>query len=175
MARVYAGLMGGENTGRTENPVWAKPVQSWRVLVCSMKTPTKRYHPSLTFAIGVLLASLPAAYSAESEATPPTMPEARRERMEKGADRMAAALNLTDDQRGRFKAINEQEKAELKTLRGDTTLSEDGRRAKAGEVHKKYKDQRDALLTPEQKTKADKMRERMEKRRDRDGDKPADK
>ena len=134
-----------------------------------MNTPTKRYHPSLIFAIGALLAALPATYAEE---TPAPAGETRREKMEKGGERMADALGLSDDQRAKFKVINEQERAELKTLRSDTTLSEDARRAKAGEVHKKYKDQRDALLTPEQKVKADKMHERMEKRRDKDGDKP---
>lgn len=135
-----------------------------------MNTPTKRYHPSLIFAIGALLASLPATYAEETAAP---AGETRREKMEKAGDRMADALGLTDDQRAKFKAINEQEKAEMKALRDNTGLSGEDRRAKAGEVHKKFKDQRDALLTPEQKAKADKMRERMEKRRDKDGDKPA--
>ena len=143
-----------------------------------MNTPTKRYHPSLTFAIGVLLASLPAAYAADSEATPPTTPEARREKMEKGAERMADALGLTDDQKTKFKAINQQEKSEMETLKANTALSKEDRHAQAEAIHQKYRGQRDALLTPEQKVKADKMRERMEKRRERhekDGDAPVQK
>lgn len=143
-----------------------------------MNTPTKRYHPSLTFAIGVLLATLPAAYSAESEATPPTTPEARREKMEKGADRMADALGLSDDQRTKIKAINQQEKAELDALKGNTSLSKEEHHAKADTIRKNYRDQRQAIMTPEQRAKSDKMRERMEKRHERrakDGDKPGDK
>ncbi len=95
--------------------------------------------------------------------------------MEKAGDRLAEALGLTDDQKAKWKAINEQEKAEMDTLKGNTALSKDDRRAKAMDIHKKYKDQRDAVLTPEQKAKADKMRERGEKRREEhhDGDKPA--
>ena len=139
-----------------------------------MNTPTKRYHPSLIFAIGALLAALPATYAEE---TPAPAGETRREKMEKGGERMADALGLSDDQRAKFKVINEQEKTELKTLRSDPTLSDEDRRAKAGELHKKYRDQRDALLTPEQKAKADKMHERMEKRRgdrhEKDGNKSA--
>lgn len=143
-----------------------------------MNTPTKRYHPSLTFAIGMMLASLPAAF-AEAEAAPPS-PEARRERMEKAGDRLAEELGLSDDQKTKWKAIGAQEKSELDALRKDTTLAKEDRRAKAGEIRKKYKAQRDALLTPEQKAKADKFRERMEKRmerregHDKDGAKPAD-
>jgi Spy/CpxP family protein refolding chaperone len=144
-----------------------------------MKPPTKCYRPSLTFAIGVLLASLPAAYAAESEATP--SPETRRERMEKGGDRLTEELGLTNDQKTKWKAIGEQERSEMETLRNDSSVAKEDRRAKAGEIHQKYKEQRDALLTPEQKTKADKFRERMEKRmerregrKDKAGDKPAD-
>jgi Spy/CpxP family protein refolding chaperone len=144
-----------------------------------MNTPTKRYHPSLTFAIGVMLASLPAAYAADSEATP--SPETRRERMEKGGDRLAEELGLSDDQKAKWKAIGEQEKSEMETLRNDGSVAKEDRRAKAGEIRQKYKAQRDALLTPEQKTKADKIHERMEKRmerregrKDKDGAKPAD-
>jgi Spy/CpxP family protein refolding chaperone len=144
-----------------------------------MNTPTKRYRPSLTFAIGVMLASLPAAFAVDSEATP--SPETRRERMEKAGDRLADELGLSDDQKTKWKAIGEQEKAEIDTLRKDTSVAKEDRRAKAGEIHQKYKAQRDALLTPEQKTKADKMRERMGKwqerregRKDKNGDKPAE-
>ncbi len=139
-----------------------------------MNTPTKRYHPSLTFAIGVMLASLPAAFA---ESTSPA-PEARRERLEKAGDRLADELGLSDDQKAKWKAIGQQEKSELDALRDNTALARDDRRAKAGEIHRKYKEQRDALLTPEQRAKAEKMRERMEKRREerreKDGDKPAD-
>jgi Spy/CpxP family protein refolding chaperone len=139
-------------------------------LPVDMNTPTKRYRPSLMFAIGALLAGLPAAYAEETAAP---AGETRREKMEKGGDRLADALGLSDDQRAKFKVINEQERAELKTLRSDTTLSDEDRRAKAGGVRQKFKDQRDALLTPEQKAKADKMHARMEKRRDKDGGQPA--
>lgn len=127
-----------------------------------MKTPTKRYHPSLLFAVGALLASLPAAYAGDD-----AKPEGRQERMERGGDRLADALNLNDDQRAKFKAIGQQEKAELDALRDNTAVAKEDRRAKAGEIHQKYKAQRDALLTPEQKAKADKMRDRFEERRER--------
>ncbi len=143
-----------------------------------MNTPTKSYRPSLTLAIGLMLAALPATYAADESATPPPSPEARRERMEKAADRMAEELGLTDDQKTKWKAIGAQEKSELDALRSDTSVAREDRRAKVGEIRQKYKAQRDALLTPEQKDKADKFRERMEKRmahrRDKDGDKPAD-
>ena len=136
-----------------------------------MKTSSKRLLAGLAVVAGALVLALPVVRAAD-ESAPPS-PEARREKMEKGGDRLADALGLSDDQRAKFKVINEQERAELKTLRGDTTLSDEDRRAKAGEVRQKFKDQRDALLTPEQKAKADKMHARMEKRRDKDGDQPA--
>jgi len=116
---------------------------------------------SLIFAAGALLASLPAAYAGDD-----AKPGSRPARMEKRQDRIADALNLTEDQRAKFKAISQQEKSELDALRENASARDD-RRAKADEIHQKYKAQRDALLTPEQKAKADKMRDRFEDRRER--------
>jgi Spy/CpxP family protein refolding chaperone len=140
-----------------------------------MTIPTRRYRPTLAFAIATLLASLPAAYAAE-DSTP--APETRKERIKEGADRMADKLGLTDDQRAKIKALNQQEKAELDTLRADKALAKEDRHAKAEAVRAKYREQRQALMTPEQRAKADKMHERMKERRERHGDrdeKPGDK
>lgn len=133
-----------------------------------MNLPTRRYRPTFAFAIATLLASLPAAYAEDSAPAP----ETRRERLKEGGDRLADKLGLTDDQRAKFKVINQQEKAELDTLRADKSLSKDDRHAKAEAVRAKYREQRQALMTPEQRAKADKMHERMKERRERraDGD-----
>ncbi len=137
------------------------------------ENPRETLSPEPHFILGALLAALPAAYAADEPAAPPS-PEARRERMEKAADRMTDELGLNDDQKAKWKTIGQQERAELKTLHDNAALSQEDRRAQAGEIHKKFKDQRDALLTPDQKAKADKMRERFEKRqehREKAGDK----
>jgi Spy/CpxP family protein refolding chaperone len=121
----------------------------------------------LTFA--ALLAALPTLGVAEE-----TAPSARREKMREGAGRLADELNLTDDQRAKMKPLFEQERAELEALKADTSLAKEERRAKARAVHRKYRDLRDALLTPEQRAKAEKLRENFGKRRGEPGDKPAD-
>ena len=142
-----------------------------------MKTSLKSFHSSLVIALGALLATLPAAYAVDTAApSAPPSPEARHERMEKAGDHMAEELGLTDDQKAKWKALGAQEKSELDALRADPSVAKEDRRAKAGEIHKKYRAQREAILTPEQKSKADKMHERMEKRleerHEKGGDKP---
>lgn len=144
------------------SPGFAKPTGRSRVSVLNMKTPTKRYHPSLIFAIGALLAGLPAARAAD--ATAPATPDAHPQRREEMGDRMADELGLSADQRAQMKTIAAQEKSERDALKADTTLSPEDRRAKGMALRKKYRDQRQAVLTPEQRTKADAMREKREKR-----------
>lgn len=119
----------------------------------------------------MLLASVPVVQAANETRPEGPPPGERRERMEKGGERLAEALGLNEDQKLKMKAIGEQERAEMQALRDDTALSKEDRRAKAQSIHQKYKAQRDAILTPEQKVKAEqfreKGRERMEKRQER--------
>ncbi len=133
-----------------------------------MKRPTRSYHPGLILTFAALLAALPTLGRAEG-----TAPATRREKMQDGADRLADELGLSDEQRAKLKPLFEQERAELDVVRSDTTLAKEDRRAKAAAIHRKYRDLRDAVLTPEQKAKAAKLRENMGKRRD--GEKSADK
>lgn len=156
-----------ENFRRKKNAV-AKPGGGRCVSACNMKRPTRRYHPGLILSFAALLAALPAISRADAAA-----PASRREKMQEGADRLADELGLSDDQRAKMKPLFEQERAEIDALRAAPSVAKEDRRAKAGAIHKKYRDLRDALLTPEQKAKADKLREHAGKRRD--GEKPADK
>jgi len=85
-------------------------------------------------------------------------------------DRMAEELGLTADQKARMKELNQQEKAELDALRGDTATAKEDKRARFEAIRKSYMDKRQAIMTPEQREKARQMREnmrdKMEKRRD---------
>ena len=135
-----------------------------------MKRPSPSYRSGTILALAALLAAVPTFVRADE---PP--PEARREKMKEGAQRMADELGMTADQREKWKSYAEQERAELDALKADTAVAKEARRAKAGEIHKKYRDLRQAVLTPEQRVKADQMRERMEKHRAEHGEKPADK
>ncbi len=122
-------------------------------------------------ALGALLfATSPILRAADDRPDGPP-PGERRERM---AERMAEKLGLSEDQKARMKAIGDQERAEIEALHNDTSLSKDDRRAKGKAIHEKYKAQRDAVLTPEQRAKADKMREHMKERRERREDRRED-
>src|SRR3954468_13491196 len=131
-----------------------------------MKTKARRYHPGLILSFAALLASLPALALAEE----PTSPPPSEHRRERGPDleRLATELGLTDDQKAKMKGLMEQERAEMDALRADTSVAKEDKRAKGGEIRKKYRDLRDAILTPEQKAK---MKEMMEKRRAEHADK----
>jgi Spy/CpxP family protein refolding chaperone len=139
-----------------------------------MKTKPRRYHPGLILSFAALLSALPALVIAEDAAPAPPPPEHRRER---GPDleRIAAELGLNDDQKAKMKALLEQERTEMESLKADASVAKEDKRAKGMEIHKKYRDLRDAVLTPEQRAKQKAM---MEKRRAEHGDKggppPAD-
>src|SRR5258708_7374169 len=68
-------------------------------------------------------------------------------------------LGLTDDQKAKIKPIVQDEMAQMKAIRDDTTLDQDQRRAKFMEIMKKINDQIRPILTPEQQEKLDKMKE----------------
>jgi Spy/CpxP family protein refolding chaperone len=135
-----------------------------------MKRLSPSYRPGVVLTLAALLAAVPSIVRADEAA-----PEARRERMQEGAQRMADELGLTADQREKWKSYTAQERAELAALKADTTVAKESRRAKAGEIHQKFRDLRQGVLTPEQRVKADQMRERMEKYRGEHVGKPADK
>lgn len=118
----------------------------------------------LILALGATFTAMPALRAADG--TPPPAGE-RREHMKEAGDRMGDELGLTADQKAKFKAITQQEKAELDALKADTSVSKEDRRAKAQAIRKKYQEQRQALMTPEQRAKADKMRDGMENRREK--------
>jgi Spy/CpxP family protein refolding chaperone len=136
----------------------------------TMKSPSPSYRPGMILTLAALLAAVPAFVRADEPA-----PEARHEKVKEGAQRIADELGMTADQRAKWKSYAEQERAELDALKADTTVAKEARRAKAGEIRKKYRDLQRAVLTPEQRAKDDQMREHMEKHRAEHGEKPADK
>jgi Spy/CpxP family protein refolding chaperone len=64
--------------------------------------------------------------------------------------KMSSELNLTDDQKNQLRPIMQDEVNKLKTLRGDSSLSPDQKKAKLTEIHQSLKSQMRAILTPEQ-------------------------
>ncbi len=80
-------------------------------------------------------------------------------------------LNLTKDQQDKVKAIQDKQRAEMETIR-NSSLSREEQRTKMMDMRKKYNEEIEAILTPEQKekykAKQKEMQEQMQQRR-RDG------
>ena len=89
---------------------------------------------------------------------PPPPPGDRRQEMRDNEKRMEKELNLTSDQQIQVEAIHKQTAEAMKALRNDTSLTDDQRRAKGRELRKSTEEQVDAILTPEQRTKAKELR-----------------
>ncbi len=76
-------------------------------------------------------------------------------------DRMAKELGLSDDQKAKMKVLGQAERAEMEALRDQSSKLRDEQRAKFESIHKGYMEKRQAIMTPEQREKAGKMREQM--------------
>jgi Spy/CpxP family protein refolding chaperone len=73
-------------------------------------------------------------------------------------------LNLTPDQQARLKSIHEDERKEMQTLKSNTSLTADQLKEQRKELHKKYHDQMQSVLTPAQKDQLKKLQsQRKEK------------
>lgn len=95
---------------------------------------------------------------------------------ERRAQHMAEALGLSADQQAKIKAIHEQERAQIEALRADQSLSREQKMEKRKALRESTVQQVDAVLTPEQRPKAqamrEKARERMKEHGDRKGHRP---
>lgn len=81
-----------------------------------------------------------------------------------GHEMMAKQLNLTADQKAQMKTIHENQRKEMEALKNNKSLSADQVQAQRKELHKKYRDQMQSLLTPEQRDQMKKWQaERKEK------------
>jgi len=89
----------------------------------------------------------------------------RRMDPEQQLERMSKQLNLTDDQKAKVKPILEQQHEQMQSLRQDTSLSQQDRRAKFQEIHQNAMSQIRPLLNENQQKKFDKMLQRQEERR----------
>lgn len=99
--------------------------------------------------------------------TPPDSSKGRMNRRD-----IYQELNLTKDQQEKVKVIMDKQREEMETLRNGS-LSREEQRSKMMDIRKKYNEQIDVLLTPEQKEKLAKLRkeqqEEMQKRRNGQG------
>jgi Spy/CpxP family protein refolding chaperone len=70
-------------------------------------------------------------------------------------------LNLTDDQTSQVKAIFEDSRTKMESVRSNSSLSQDDRRLQIMSIRKSENDKVEALLTPDQKTKYEALQEQM--------------
>jgi Spy/CpxP family protein refolding chaperone len=73
-------------------------------------------------------------------------------------DMLTARLTLSEEQRIKLLPILDEQFAKKKAIREDGSLTRDQRRAKMEELRTAYHEKISAILTPEQKIKADEMR-----------------
>lgn len=124
--------------------------------------------------LGVIACTLP---TLRAEDTAPAGPsperrEERRERFKEGGKRMAKELGLTEDQQAKMKGLMEEQKAAADAIKADTSLSEEQRKEKMKNLMEEYKGKRQALMTPEQRKKAEEMRSKFQEHRPHHGDRP---
>ncbi|MDP1581145.1 MAG: hypothetical protein Q8M02_12770 [Candidatus Didemnitutus sp.] len=77
---------------------------------------------------------------------------------------MAEYLGLSEDQRAQMKGLHEAQQAALVAVHSDQTLNIPQRREEAQAIHQSFEQQRQSILTPEQKTRADELRAKVQKR-----------
>jgi protein CpxP len=96
------------------------------------------------------------------------------QREEHQVEFLTKKLNLTPDQVGQVKAIDDDSRKQMMALREDTTVSRDDKRSKMMDIHKASQDKIRAVLTDDQKTKYDALQAQMKERREsRDGNQGA--
>ena len=135
-----------------------------------MKNITK----TILLMLGVVACNLPTirAEDASPAAPSPEHREERRERFKEGGKRMAKELGLTEDQQAKMKGLMEEEKAAADAIKADTSLSEEQKKEKKKGLMEEYKGKRQALMTPEQRKKAEEMRSKFKEHGPRHGDRP---
>ena len=112
-------------------------------------------------------ATQPAPPPGQKNAGSPPQPGQRRTLESAGEIRwFSQQLNLSPEQREKLRPILTDEGDQLSAVRLDEHLPMDQKRAKTQEIREAFRPKIEAILTPEQKEKWDKMREAMQQRRE---------
>ncbi len=94
------------------------------------------------------------AQDATSNAPAATLPAVRGR---PNFEAIAKQLELTDDQKPKAKAVIDAQQKQMRELRGDTSLSQEDRRAKGKTIRDEATAKLKEILTPEQFAKYQKM------------------
>jgi Spy/CpxP family protein refolding chaperone len=121
-------------------------------------------YPSQLFLVLCLLSLGSASPSLRAEDGPAA--EGKKEGRPKGNpdEMMQKSLGLTDAQAEQMKSIRADTEAQMKALRADETMSMEDKKTAGKKLMDANKAKIDALLSPEQKTKFEHMRQKMKKK-----------
>ncbi len=96
--------------------------------------------------------------------------------VEQRVDQLSTELNLTADQKTKVTAIMQEEATKSRELRSDTSLSREQRAEKRRAIMQETSTKVKAVLTPDQRTKYDKILEqRKERMREKKGETKSEK
>src|SRR5271170_5654743 len=129
-------------------------------------------------AVGALLACSSALRADDTTNAPPSTPPPgappgdNHGTWTRGRPDFVKALNLTDDQKPKFKTIMDAQMQQMREVRDDDSLSQDDKRAKMKSIHEATATQMQALLTPDQFAKWQKMSQHRPRHPMQDGDNP---
>jgi len=76
---------------------------------------------------------------------------------------LAQKLNLTDEQRRKFREIGQHSRQQAMSIRSDSSLTDDQKREKLQALRKQSHQEMFGVLTPEQKEQLKQLREQMQK------------
>ncbi|MFT4093136.1 MAG: hypothetical protein QM640_05815 [Niabella sp.] len=122
---------------------------------------------AIFLAAAISALSITATYAQDTDAPPPPPKEKKEggDRKGPGGMKMYEDLNLTQEQKDKIKAIEDENRPKLQAIRQDASLSDDDKRSKSMELRKAQKEKIDEILTPEQKTKLDEKMKKMREER----------
>lgn len=99
----------------------------------------------------------------QTQSQPEQGHQRRRAGHRRGMQMLARKLNLTDDQKQQFQKIRQDTMQQAKTIRGDSSLSDEQKHDKLQQLHKQAHQNMFAVLTPDQKEQLKQLREERRK------------
>lgn len=88
---------------------------------------------------------------------------------EERTDHLTKALNLSDDQKSKVLSTLQDEQKQMESVRSDSSLSREDRRAKMMQIHQNSSSQIKGVLNPDQAKKYDEMEQNMRQRHEHGG------
>jgi len=107
---------------------------------------------AVAFAFATLSLAAVAQNAGEGQGTRHGMPS-----VDERVQHLTKMLNLSSDQQAKVKTILEEQRDQMTALKGDTSMSQQDRRAKFQLIHQDAQQKIEGVLTDEQKTKFEQM------------------